>query len=81
MEYVYLVVSIIAILIITNSAQKKINELQRIIKLKEGIIKEKSKHEKCQQEVIDELVKENRQLRLQKKKSLEEWKRCTLKIE
>lgn len=69
MEYVYLAIAILAILIITNTALKKIDELERNIKLKDGIIREKTQHEKLQQEIIDQLVKDKRELR----KKIEEY--------
>ena len=67
MQYIYLIVSIFAIVIIAYTAIKAIRRQNKSIWLKEGIIQEKAKHEKYLQEVIDKLVKENRQL-----KSLEE---------
>ena len=72
MQYVYLAVSIFAIAIIAYTAIKEIRRQDKSIWLKEGIIQEKVEYEKYLQEVIDKLVKENRQLKLQKKKSLEE---------
>lgn len=72
MQYIYLIVSIFAIVIIAYTAIKEIRRQDKSIWLKEGIIQEKAEHEKYLQEVIDKLVKENRQLKSQKKKSLEE---------
>ena len=72
MEYVYLVVSVFAIAIITYTSIKEIRRQDKSIWLKEGIIQERIEHEKYLQEVIDHLVKENRQLKLQKKRQLEE---------
>ena len=72
MEYVYLVVSIFAITIIAYTSIKEIRRQDKSIWLKEKTIQEKAKHEKYLQEVIDELVKENRQLKSQKKTELEE---------
>lgn len=69
MEYVYLAIAILAILIITNTALKKIDELERNINLKDGILREKTQHEKLQQEIIDQLVKDKRELR----KKIEEY--------
>ena len=72
MEYVYLVVSIFAITIIAYTSIKEIRRQDKSIWLKEKTIQEKAKHEEYLQEVIDELVKENRQLKSQKKTELEE---------
>lgn len=63
MQYVYLIVSIFAIDIIAYTAIKEIRRQDKSIRLKEGIIKEKAEHEKYLQEVIDVLVKENRELK------------------
>lgn len=63
MEYVCLVISILAIISISYTSIKEIKRLEKSIWIKEGIVQEKSKHEKYLQEVIDVLIKENRQLK------------------
>lgn len=71
MEYVYLVVSIFAITIIAYTSIKEIRRQNKSIWLKEKTIQEKAKHEKYLQEVIDQLVKDKRNL----KKKIEEYRK------